>query len=77
MAISACSGEGSLRCEDSSFYATSSTVPPVRVPDGLSVPDESQALQIPPGDPLPVTGEDAPPSCLEQPPDFFEEEAED
>lgn len=74
--VVACGGsEAALRCQDESHYATSSSAPPVRVPEDLSVPDESQALQIPPGDPLPVKGEDDPPDCLELPPDFFDDDA--
>ena len=69
----ACSGDGGMRCEDPGLYRTSSSASPVRVPDDLSVPDESQALQIPPGEPLPIRDEDDPPPCLELPPDFFDE----
>jgi uncharacterized lipoprotein len=70
--VTACGGGGAMRCENSSLYSASTTAPPVRVPDDLSVPDESQALQIPPGEPLPPKGEDEAPDCLEQPPDFFD-----
>ena len=68
-----CAGGGAMRCGDPARYAGSGSAPPVRVPGDLSVPDESQALQIPSGDPLPVRGEDDPPECLEAPPDFFGE----
>lgn len=74
--VAACGGEGAMRCESSSLYASSTSAPPVRVPDDLSVPDESQALQIPPGESLPPKGKDDPPDCLEQPPEFFEEDEE-
>ena len=74
--LGACSGEAALRCEDAEYYHASRSVPPVRVPDGLTVPDESQALEIPPGESLPVRDEEDPPGCLELPPDFFDESAE-
>jgi uncharacterized lipoprotein len=72
-----CFGDRGLSCEDPSRYAASRTVPPVRVPSGLTVPDESQALDIPSGQALTVPGEDEPPPCLERPPDFFDEDADD
>jgi uncharacterized lipoprotein len=73
--VAACGGGGgAMRCENSSIYATSVSAAPVRVPDDLSVPDESQALQIPPGEALPPKAKDEPPDCLERPPDFFDEE---
>lgn len=48
-------------------------MPPVRVPQGLSVPDEAQALQIPSGEAreLPASPDGSP--CLEAPPDFFDD----
>ena len=74
---SGCFGGDSLNCEDPTLYGSSRSVAPVRVPDGLDVPDESNALQIPPGDPLIVQDVDAMTECLEAPPDFFEGEEED
>lgn len=70
--LGACSrGEG-LRCADDRNYAASRTAPPVRVPDGLTVPDESDALTIPPAG-SPAERETVPEGrCLEQPPDYFE-----
>lgn len=72
----ACSGERRLRCEDSSRYESSTTAPPVRVPDDLTPPDESDALVIPqvPETELSSAGANNG-RCLESPPDFFEEEA--
>ncbi len=69
-----------MRCEAPERYASSTTAPPVRVPEGMSVPDESQALQIPPGEPLelPSEGESEEGGpCLEQPPRFFDDEDDD
>ena len=72
----ACAGGDGMRCGDPSRYARSATAAPVRVPGDLTVPDESQALQIPPGETLPPRSEDDPPECLEVPPDFFDETTE-
>ena len=74
---SGCFGGDKLNCEDPSFYGTSQSVPPVRVPDGLDVPDESESLQIPPGEPLVVRTLEEMTECLETPPDFFAEEEDD
>jgi uncharacterized lipoprotein len=71
--LAGCRGERGVRCEDSERYSSAQEVPPVRVPDDLSVPDEQQALRIPPAPgavarpALPSQG-----SCLEQPPEYFE-----
>lgn len=73
-ACSGCFGGDSISCEDPRLYGSSRSVPPVRVPDGLDVPDERNALQIPPGDPLVVQDVDTMTECLEEPPDFFEGE---
>ena len=70
-------GGGSLKCEDPKLYAGSVDVPPMRVPDGLDVPDETQSLQIPPGEALVVQDPETMTECLESPPDFFEDEDED
>jgi uncharacterized lipoprotein len=72
--IAGCFGRDSLNCADPSIYSSSTSVAPVRVPDGLDVPDESDALQIPPGETRIVVDADALTECLESPPDFFEEE---
>jgi uncharacterized lipoprotein len=72
-AIAGCFGNRGLGCEDPARYASSETAAPVRVPEGLSVPDESQALQIPSGEPLDVPAEGES-NCLERPPGFFDEQ---
>jgi uncharacterized lipoprotein len=70
-ALAGCSGENELRCEDTSRYATSVSVPPLRVPDDLTVPDESDSLLIP--DPAAAeTG--VPAACLETPPSYYEQD---
>lgn len=75
--LAGCFGGDGVSCEDPKVYATSRSAPPVRVPEGLSVPDESAALQIPSGEPLAVPAEGEPMPCLEEPPDFFEEDEEE
>ena len=67
-----CFGDRSLRCEDAELYASSSSVPPMRVPEGLDVPDESNALQIPGGEPYVRQDPQTPSECLERPPEFFD-----
>jgi uncharacterized lipoprotein len=68
--LAGCSGERGMTCESVDRYAGARSVAPVRVPDDLSVPDESEAIRVPFPRPdasaTPTTG------CLELPPDFFE-----
>jgi uncharacterized lipoprotein len=70
VALAGCSGRGELSCEDSSRYVASASIPPLRIPDDLSVPDESQALRIPEGAAADVASRE-PGRCLETPPDFL------
>lgn len=69
LATTACGGRG-LPCEDNTRYWNTPSGVSLRIPDDLSVPDQSGGLRIPPGQsgprPEPVPGE-----CLESPPDFF------
>ena len=71
--LAGCSGEEGLRCEDQSRYATSVSAPPIRVPDDLTVPDESDSLLIPDSAP---PGTVAPTECLETPPPYDEQNSE-
>jgi len=66
-------GGRSLDCEDPTRYGYSASTAPLRVPEGLDVPDESDALQIPPGEPYVVLDPDTMTECIEAPPDFFDE----
>ncbi len=64
---------GATRCEKPERYAGSGELPPVRVPDDLTPPDESGSLRIP----QVGTGQERRPvvrkgPCLESPPDYFE-----
>jgi uncharacterized lipoprotein len=68
--LAGCSHDGGLRCEDVSRYASSVSVPPLRVPDDLTVPDESDSLLIPDA----TSAEDgAATQCLEAPPSYYEQ----
>jgi hypothetical protein len=77
LAIGGCFGGGDLRCEDVMRYGTSGTAAQIRVPEDLSLPNESEALQIPNAPPLdlpdPETDPEGATECLERPPDFFEQ----
>jgi hypothetical protein len=70
LALVGCFGDRELRCESTERFQGARSVQPVRVPDDLSVPDESEALRIPP----PPADDDATAAareaCLEYPPDF-------
>lgn len=70
--LGGCARRFAERCEDSELYAGSRQIPPVRIPDDLSPPDQSESLQIP----GPIEGEveqlESRGSCLESPPDYFE-----
>ncbi len=71
-AVCGCRGEAELRCEPTERYTGAASIPPVRVPDDLSVPDESNSLRLPP----PSAGEEATGAlkgCLESPPPFFQD----
>jgi uncharacterized lipoprotein len=72
-AVAGCSHEDELKCDDPTRYATSTSVPPIRVPDDLTVPDESDSLLIP--DPTPAESS-APTECLETPPSYYEQNDE-
>jgi uncharacterized lipoprotein len=63
-----CSRDHTLRCEPSDRYARAGSTAPVRVPDDLTPPDETDALQLPTGDAPPAADAEKP--CLETPPTF-------
>ena len=65
--LAGCGGGRELRCESTDRYQGARSVQPVRVPDDLSVPDESDALRIPPP---PESTTAARETCLEYPPRF-------
>ena len=80
--LSGCSRNTGLRCEDQARYSGATEVAPLRTPDDLDPPDQTEALRIP-GTPntgvasetaiageVGDTGDVA--SCTELPPEFFE-----
>lgn len=75
--LGGCFGNAGLGCEKPQRYATSGSAPPVRVPDDLNVPNESDALQIPPGQPLEVPSDDKSAPCLERPPSYLDDDSDD
>jgi hypothetical protein len=70
--VAGCSGERGLSCESGERYQGSRSVGPLRVPDDLSVPDESEALRVPPESSSAGASPSERADCLESPPDFFE-----
>lgn len=73
MIVVACSRERGLRCEPNERYRTSASIPPLQVPEGLTVPDESEALRIPEPPQEGATERQPGGPCLESPPGFFDE----
>lgn len=67
-ALTGCGGDGAT-CDDLSDepYMAARTNPPLKVPDGLTLPDRSAALDVPAG----KGGKPANAGCLAQPPSYF------
>ncbi len=62
----------SVPCERPERYAGAPSVAPLQIPEGLTAPDQSRALRIPPQpveEPRRVSRRGP---CLESPPDFFD-----
>jgi uncharacterized lipoprotein len=70
--LSGCASRFAQRCEDPLRYTGSGQIPPIRIPDDLTPPDQTESLQIP----APIEGEveelESRGSCLESPPDYYE-----
>src|SRR4051794_14244930 len=66
--LCACSHGSAIACEPTSRYAAAATIGPVRIPDDLNPPDETDSLRLPPD-----TGRSAQSNkpCLETPPGFY------
>ena len=64
-ALAGCSRQATTICASEGDYLGASTAPPLRIPDDLTVPDESNALRIPEIDVAPTTASDG---CLDAPP---------
>jgi len=66
VALSGCGG-GDANCEDSDEpYLAARSNPPLKVPEGLTLPDRSAALEVPPGGSKPTNA-----GCLAQAPSYF------
>jgi hypothetical protein len=64
-------GRAGIGCADTERYADSRSTGPLRVPDDLSLPDESDSISVPPPSRSTAPSANAQPgSCLELPPDF-------
>ena len=70
-AVAGCSRQQTGPCEPEPRYSTARSVAPVRIPDDLSPPDESDAIRLP-ADPRPA-GSITAGECVEKPPSFFGE----
>jgi hypothetical protein len=70
--LGGCGRENTVACDATDRYAAASSAPPVRIPDDLSPPDESESLRLPPD-----TGATTTPTrpCLQTPPGFYAEGA--
>jgi hypothetical protein len=66
--LGGCARDHTLRCEPSDRYARAGSTAPVRVPDDLTPPVETDALQLPAGDSAPAPAAEK--GCLETPPTF-------
>jgi uncharacterized lipoprotein len=69
--LTGCSGDRALSCADSQRYADSGSIAPWSVPNDLSLPDESDALQIPNVSEDEDSGRTG---CLETPPRYYDED---
>ena len=70
--LGGCSRDVGLRCEDPERYTGSGEIPPVRIPDDLSPPDDSESIRIPAAAEGNLEPVDSRGPCLESPPDFYE-----
>lgn len=68
-ALAACGGADKT-CEDSEeAYLAAASNPPLRVPDGMTLPDRSAALEVPTANPNPPSRSGT--GCLAEPPSYF------
>ncbi len=72
LVTTSCGRDKGLRCVDNARYASSATAPALRIPDDLTIPDETDALRVPDESLSPEDGGEELP-CLESAPDFFED----
>ena len=73
LALGACSGSTELGCGNDTQYRAATSTGTLRIPDDLSVPDESDSLSIPGASPAGPESTAAAPGCLEESPAFSSE----
>jgi len=73
LALGACSGSDEIRCGNDTQYQAATSTGTLRIPDDLSVPDESDSLSIPGASPAATESAAAALACLEESPAFSTE----
>jgi uncharacterized lipoprotein len=68
--LGACSGKSELTCAQDTRYREAVSVETLRIPDDLSVPDESGSLRIPGASPPTAASAAGESTCLEESPAF-------
>lgn len=68
-ATAGCGLTAAERCVPSERYASAGSEPPLRIPDDLAPPDETDALRIP-LESEPATTDARPGYCIESPPPY-------
>jgi len=66
--VAGCSREPTRSCNSAARYSTARSAPPVQIPSDLSLPNEEEALRLPPD--LSASVEQPTEECLESPPAF-------
>lgn len=69
LVLAACSGGAKLACGYESSYTEATSAATLRIPDDLSIPDESESLSIP-GAAATAASEGPETVCLEESPAF-------
>lgn len=72
--LAACSRDKTVRCSNATAYREAGSIAQLRIPDDLSVPDETESLRIPAPLPAPEPGEDDADVCLDASPAFRQPE---
>ena len=70
LALGACSNQTELQCGHDTQYREAISTSALRIPDDLSVPDESESLRIPGATPEAPPSQEENSSCLEESPAF-------
>jgi len=70
LVLGGCSGKTALRCGSNTQYREATSTGTLRIPDDLSVPDESESLRIPGAPPVSQESAEIASECLEESPAF-------